>query len=76
MEGLPNITGEFGLVRDDYAITSKGAFSVSRSCIGIGGSGGTTGNVTFDASQSNSIYGSSNHVTPYNATIKVWKRIS
>ena len=76
MEGLPNITGEFGLVRDDYAITSKGAFSVSRSYIGIGGSGGTTGNVTFDASQSNSIYGSSNHVTPYNATIKVWKRIS
>ncbi|MBQ5876180.1 MAG: hypothetical protein IIW71_00105 [Treponema sp.] len=75
-EGLPNITGEFGLVRDDYATTSNGAFSVRRADIGIGGSGGTTGNVTFNAAKSNAIYGNSTHVTPSNLSIKIWQRIS
>ena len=31
-------------------------------------------NLKFDASRSNNIYGSSDHVTPVNYTIKVWLR--
>jgi hypothetical protein len=34
------------------------------------------GVLDFDASLSNSIYSNSTHVTPNNATIKVWQRTS
>ena len=30
----------------------------------------------FNASRTNEIYGNSNHVTPLNYSIKIWKRIS
>ena len=62
--GLPNINGTFGLVRDDYAGAPTGPFTITRSDIGIGGNGGTTGHVTFDASKSNAIYGNSDTVQP------------
>lgn len=86
---MPNITGEGGLLRDDYGVSTKGAIKVTRSAIGVGGSGGTTGNLGFDAkngetktdgtlktSSEHRAYGSSDYVTPKNATIKLWKRIN
>ena len=32
--------------------------------------------LSFDANRTNEIYGSSNHVTPLNYSIKIWKRTS
>lgn len=62
--GLPNIEGEFGLVRNDFG-SARGVFSsTGNSGIGIGGSGGTTGCVNFKASRSNAIYGNSDTVQP------------
>ena len=40
-----------------------------------GGTGVYRSRFGFDASKSNSIYGRSSHVTPFNASIKVWVRI-
>ena len=81
-EGLPNIIGSFQGTRSNASSDYKslsGAFYRDESERGLDTY--TSGNsdmynVDFDASKSNSIYGASNHVTPCNATIKVWQRIS
>ena len=88
-EGLPNInggfycaakprsTGTFGYI----LYSASGAFTFTR---GTGPSYATcdtesaqkTDTVTFSASDSNSIYGNSQHVTPENLTYCLWKRIA
>lgn len=80
--GLPNITGEGGLLRDDFGASAKGAIKVTRTGIGVGGSGGTTGNLGFDAKNGETktdgtlktedeyhVYGSSDTVQPASYTV-------
>lgn len=83
-EGLPNITAEIrcaseGLFNGRGTITTTGAFKVSNTRNWAGGDnneGGRPGNFNFDASWSNPIYGSSEHVTALNSAIQIWRRIS
>ena len=77
--GLPNITGTLSDVMGSfYAYPSgSGAFSVK----GIGrslenGSGGNYGNISFDASKSNAIYGRSSTVQPAAYYVHIWHRVA
>lgn len=77
--GLPNITGTLSDVMGSfYAYPSgSGAFSVK----GIGrslenGSSGNYGNISFDASKSNAIYGRSSTVQPAAYYVHIWKRVA
>jgi hypothetical protein len=77
--GLPNITGTLSSVMGSfYAYPSgSGAFSVK----GIGrslenGSSGNYGNISFDASKSNAIYGRSSTVQPAAYYVCIWKRVA
>lgn len=70
-EGLPNISGGFA-TNDNGTNYNNGAFynDASLHWKYNGGNWGTYGgNVAFDASRSNSIYGASNHVTPENYAV-------
>ena len=70
-EGLPNITGNFS---GNHDYTPNGSF---RSLANYQSNSGTeryANIVEFSASRSSPIYGRSNHVTPENYTIRVWKR--
>lgn len=76
--GLPNITGTLSdIMGSFYAYPSgSGAFSVK----GIGrslenGSSGHYGNISFDASKSNAIYGRSSTVQPAAYYVHIWKRV-
>ena len=90
-EGLPNITGTYttwgGLVQSRTGAFEKYGDSIKAS--EYSGGDDTSPRVIFDASlgetktngtlktgSEHKVYGSSDHVTPYNATIKVWQRIS
>ena len=82
-EGLPNISGNISgcYFRGSPSMTFSGVFSatssINSSFVGFKNlSGKETENIMFYASSSNSIYGKSNHVTPKNYTIRIWKRIS
>ena len=76
-EGLPNITGNDSVAHDTNFSLPSGAFEVfSGSTNGkLGGqyfgifSGTKKYMVSFDASRSSKIYGSSNHVTPINQAL-------
>lgn len=77
--GLPNITGTLSDVMGSfYAYPSgSGAFSVK----GIGrslenGSSGNYGNISFDASKSNAIYGRSSTVQPAAYYVHIWRRVA
>ena len=75
--GLPNITGTLSDVMGSfYAYPSgSGAFSVkgiSRSL--ENGSSGNYGNISFDASKSNAIYGRSSTVQPAAYYVHIWQR--
>ena len=77
--GLPNITGTLSDVMGSfYAYPSgSGAFSVK----GIGrslenGSSGNYGNIYFDASKSNAIYGRSSTVQPAAYYVHIWHRVA
>lgn len=77
--GLPNITGTLSDVMGNfYAYPSgSGAFSVK----GIGrslenGSSGNYGNISFDASKSNAIYGRSSTVQPAAYYVHIWHRVA
>ena len=77
--GLPNITGTLSDVMGSfYAYPSgSGAFSVK----GIGrslenGSSGNYGNISFDASKSNAIYGRSSTVQPAAYYVHIWHRVA
>ena len=77
--GLPNITGTLSDVMGsfyDYP-SGSGAFSVK----GIGrslenGSSGNYGNISFDASKSNAIYGRSSTVQPAAYYVHIWHRVA
>ena len=78
-EGLPNITGSAGGSNDGrvYFKHTSGAFELDSG----GGDAETGGSsrgayegFTFDASRSSAIYGASEHVTPVNHSIKIWKK--
>lgn len=85
-EGLPNIQGsteyakDFGLLYGgaEAVPTTTGAFYKGARTNGTfqPGQGGSNYFLSFQASRSNSIYGSSTHVTPYNSAIRIWKKIS
>lgn len=88
-EGLPEITGwlnaQQGVSGNTSAsatidgVTYHNAFtndSVFTGTKNDSGSGGSHPGYTFRASNSNSIYGSSEHVTPTYLTIRVWERDS
>ena len=80
-EGLPNITGMIdpvsGLFKSKF---SNGAFSGGGdwrfSPVQENSGGGESAACYFSASSSNSIYGASTHVTPYNSSIRIWKKIA
>lgn len=73
-EGLPNITGAIGNLNKVYwnNATQSGALAVNsdNGRYAYGDERVTQSNgFTFDASNSNSIYGASNHVTPVNMAV-------
>ena len=80
--GLPNITGTFGnttrFSASDMASRTSGAFSFTNqnSPAQYGSNADVGGYVSFDASQSNSIYGNSNTVQPPAFVVNIWKRIA
>jgi len=83
-EGLPNFTGAIeceseGLFNGRGNLTATGAFRLSKTTNWAGGDNNVSGRprrMDFDASWSNPIYGSSEHVTALNSAIQIWKRIS
>jgi len=75
-EGLPNIKGKGNCPSESYYGSSSGAFYTEGMRASVGGHNYNVSSFAFDASRSNSIYGKSNHVTPCNFTIKIWKRIA
>lgn len=77
--GLPNITGMLSDVMGSFYVypSGSGAFSVK----GIGrslenGSSGNYGNISFDASKSNAIYGRSSTVQPAAYYVHIWHRVA
>ena len=75
--GLPNITGTFATFDTArYIKETSGAFSSSTSTStnsGLWNEAGTgNGAIAFNASDSNSIYGSADTVTPANTTLYPW----
>ena len=75
-EGLPNITGSIKQIMGDTTktLTTSGAFQKSTTLSTAGADGGGYyyyRNVTIDASDSNPIYGNSEHVTPETNTLFV-----
>lgn len=83
-EGLPNITGSFSFVGGENGRVWGGgsgvfkAISVQQQNYLLYRSNGGTQTLVkqwdFAASNSNSIYGESNHVTPINTSIRIWVR--
>lgn len=77
--GLPNITGTLSEVMGSFFAypSGSGAFSVkgiSRSL--ENGSSGNYGNISFDASKSNAIYGRSSTVQPAAYYVHIWHRVA
>lgn len=69
-DGLPNITGNVGQLRD--ASFSSGAFSATTTGAATDRAAASYSwaKVSFDASNSSSIYGNSSYVTPYNYAVQ------
>ena len=77
--GLPNITGTLSEVMGSfYAYPSgSGAFSVKDIGRSLeNGSSGNYGNISFDASKSNAIYGRSTTVQPAAYYVHIWHRVA
>ena len=78
-EGLPNIVGTSEGVETSKIRGNVGCFEVAENVAGkfnMSNAGGINYRITFSAKRSNSIYGTSAHVTPYNSSIRIWKKIS
>lgn len=86
-EGLPNIKGSLdmrGMEGGEATVlgTYSGALfrnnysGESHTQLKDGGTGSYRSRFGFDASRSNNIYARNSHVTPFNLSLKVWKRIS
>lgn len=74
-EGLPNLTGNAHVGSTPWGSAGTGVFTgTAGGANGLYGGGGDSGagkTLYFDASKSNSIYGSSSHVTPKNIAFKL-----
>jgi len=81
-EGLPNIKANiYGAWGSKNDFLADEGFSISApiwTSTGRTGSGWELSqrNITLNARNSNTIYGSSSHVTPYNLAVYMWRRIS
>ena len=79
-EGLPNITGNSGAINLAQYVTGAGTGALRQIDGGISMGSAVNAvnrpNIAFDASYSNSIYGASSHVTPYNSAVRIWKKIA
>ena len=86
-EGVPNITGDLNFLggQGNYEAnplwSTHGAFTRDRvgtygACIPQTFAEATITSAYFNAGNSSKIYGSSEHVTPSNTSMKIWKRIS
>lgn len=75
-EGLPNISGTTTGTPFIWGSTTGAFYTISSS--GASFTSPVTGSklLGFNASNSNSIYGSSSHVTPYNSAVRIWKKIA
>ena len=86
--GLPNIAGSLSETSNNgkaspfrgnkNAISSIGALAVTEASspfCGFGGYEGSVYDISFDASRSNSIYGSSDTVQPAAYYVHIWKRV-
>lgn len=76
-EGLPNIEG--GVSSNQAYLDANGAFEVvDPNTIAPVLQQGITSylNMRINASKHNSIYGASAHVTPYNSSVRIWKKIA
>lgn len=85
-QGLPNITGSFCNIlyqitdKEEVSLIEKGCFTnpnIGGAAVSITNIKNISGNdgIGFDASKSNSIYGTSSEVRTSNSTIRIWKRI-
>lgn len=73
--GLPNITGQIKRVISDYASAYGGAlYQAGNDSAGFSGGSYKWGNIAFDASRSNSIYGRSTTVQPPAFYVYMWRR--
>ena len=79
-EGLPNITGNSGRIylAQYESNVGTGALRQIDGGVGMGDAAIMIHSpiITFNASLSNSIYGASSHVTPYNSAVRIWKKIA
>ena len=79
-EGLPNITGILNNYIGNPVNESGALYKIALGKTYFQGQSAETGYQTIslgiNASKSNSIYGSSTHITPYNSAIRIWKKIS
>ena len=80
--GLPNLKGSSsGVASTAYPnVSNSGALSISTNNGGLagyeGGSYGSNCTVSFDASKSNAIYGSSTTVQPAAYYVRIWHRVA
>ena len=79
-EGLPNITGNSGRIYLAQCESNVGTGALRQIDGGVGMGDAAviihSPIITFNASLSNSIYGASSHVTPYNSAVRIWKKIA
>lgn len=75
-EGLPDIQGGFSGYGSFGAAVGACVLEVPSSTYASTREGGAYSSIGIYASRSNSIYGASTHVTPYNSAIRIWKKIS
>lgn len=77
--GLPNITGTLSDVMGSFYAYPSGSGAFSAKGIGVSlenGSSGNYGNISFDASKSNAIYGRSSTVQPAAYYVHIWHRVA
>lgn len=77
--GLPNITGTLSNVMGTLFNSPSGSGAFSGKYIGMSlenGSSGSYGNISFDASKSNAIYGRSSTVQPAAYYVHIWHRVA
>jgi hypothetical protein len=80
--GLPNLKGSFsGVASTAHSnLSNSGALSINTNNGGLagyeGGSYGSNCTVSFDASKSNAIYGSSTTVQPAAYYVHIWRRVA
>ena len=77
--GLPNITGTLSNVMGTFFNSPSGSGAFSGKYMGSSlenGSSGNYGNISFDASKSNAIYGRSSTVQPAAYYVHIWRRVA